>query len=384
MREKLYVVHGAGRDAVGLVQQLARPIAEVNGNVVDLRQDVMHGLFTMVMVVDLADSTLRAEQLWELIAHLAEDTGLALSVEKYQPVPRSPDRKSLLIILVGRDRPGLIARVSQQLSGYNVNIEFSRMVARAGIFLMELHVDVTQASLPLENLLALLRAEMAAVGISSMFQAEDVFTRKTRIVAFDIGSSFIDARTLEEILRQARIDREEVARLYSRERVGESVRTAARLLEGLAAEVVTRVAEATEVAPATTELVETLKIMGYKVVAITNAFDFFTEALERKAALDRCYGFRLPVNDDTRTLTGEPDPAVDPLDRRRLLGALLSARGLSEQDITVISDAGGPEPETPGIRVDFNMKVALDYLNQRVLSRDQLLGVLGSFGVPQL
>ena len=382
MREKLYVVHGAGRDAVGLVQQLTRPIAAVNGNIVDLRQDVVHGLFTVVMVVDLAESSLRADEFRALVARVAEDANLALAVDKYTPVPRSPGRRSLLIILVGRDRPGVIARISQQLSGYNVNIELSRMVARAGIFLMELHADITACALPLENLLGVVREEMRAVGISTMFQAEDVFNKKKRIVCFAIGSSLIDAATFREILRQAGIEPEAVQRLYARERVGDAVRQAARLLEGLPAEVAMRIAEATEVTPATTELVETLKIMGYKVVAITHAFDFFTEALARKAALDRCYGFRLPVNDDTRSLTGEPDPEVDPSDRRRLLAALLAAEGLSEQDITVIGDADPAGAVPPGIQVEFNMKVALDYLNQRILSRDQLLGLLGSFGVP--
>jgi predicted amino acid-binding ACT domain protein len=384
MREKLYVVHGAGRDAVGLVQQLTRPLAAVNGNLVDLRQDVVHGLFTVVMVVDLAESTLRAEQLRELIATVAEETGLALSVDKYTPVPRSPDRKSLLVILVGRDRPGIIARISRELSGYNVNIELSRMIARAGIFLMELHADITDAVLPLENLLGVLREQMRAVDISALFQAEDVFNKKKRVVCFEIGSSFIDQRTFAEILRQAGIAPETVARHYPPGPPVEVARQAARALEGLSVEVVRRIAGATRVEPATTELVETLKVMGYKVVALTGAFDFFTEALARKAGLDRCFGFRLPVNDDTRTLTGEPDAGVDPLDRRRLLGALLAAEGLTDQDVTVIGDAGVAEADPPGIRVELNMKVVLDYLNQHVLSRDQLLGLLGSFGAPRL
>jgi hypothetical protein len=124
--------------------------------------------------------------------------------------------------------------------------------------------------------------------------------------------------------------------------------------------------------------------MGYKVVVFTRAFDFFTDVLARKAALDRCYGFRLPVNDDTRALTGEPDPAVDPLDRRRLLAALLAAEGLAEPDVTVIGDVDGEDASPVGVQVEFNMKLALDFLNQRVLSRDQLLGLLGSFGVPRL
>jgi phosphoserine phosphatase/predicted amino acid-binding ACT domain protein len=336
------------------------------------------------MVVDLAASDLRAEQFRHLIARVAEDTNLTLQVEKYTPVSRSPDRKSLLIVLVGRDQPGIIARITQQLSGYHVNIEFSRMVARAGIFLMELHADVTQAALPLDNLLGVLREEMGAVGIRSMFQAEDVFNKKKRAVCFDVGTSFIDPRTLAEVLRQAGIDRDAVRRAYDPARPADAVRQAARLLEGLPVEVAARVCEATEVSPATTELVETLKVMGYKVVVFTRAFDFFTDVLARKAALDRCYGFRLPVNDDTRALTGEPDPAVDPLDRRRLLGALMAAEGLAEPDVTVIGDGDGEAAAPVGIQVEFNMKLALDFLNQRVLSRDQLLGLLGSFGVPRL
>ena len=189
MREKLYIVHGAGPDAVGLVQQVANPIAAVGGNIVDLRQDVMHGLFTLFMVVDLGGCELKAEGFRGLVAEIAEDTGLQLAVEKYHPVPRSADRKSLLIILVGRDRPGVIARISEQLRGYRVNIEFTRMVARAGVFLMELHVDITHVVLPLENLMGVLRQEMAVVGITAQFQVADVFTKKKRIVCFDLGAS---------------------------------------------------------------------------------------------------------------------------------------------------------------------------------------------------
>jgi len=384
MRERLYVVHGAGPDAVGLVQQLTRPLAAAGANVVDLRQDVLHGLFTVVMVIDLGECDLRADQLRDLLAGVAEDANLTLSVAKYSPVPRSPGLRSLLVVLVGRDRPGIIARISEQLSGYRANIEFSRMVARAGIFLMELHADITQCALPLENLLGVLRAEMGALGIRTMFQAEDVFNKRKRVVCFDLGASLIDRHTLQEILRQARIPLATLAATYPAGSAGEVARQSARMIEGLSVEVVDRIAEATEVTAATTELVETLKVMGYKVAAVTRAFDFFTATLARKAALDRCFGYRLPVNDDTRALTSEPDAAFDPADRRSVIASLLASEGLTDEDITVIEDVGASESEPPGIRVEFNMRVALDYLNQHVVSRDQLLGLLGAFGAPRL
>ena len=124
--------------------------------------------------------------------------------------------------------------------------------------------------------------------------------------------------------------------------------------------------------------------MGYKVVLNTAAFGFFTEVLVRKAALDGCYGYETLVDDDSQTLTGELSPDAEPLDRERLSSALSAREGVAVEDISIIGDdeVSGSE-ETPGIRVDFNMRILLDYVNQRILSREHLLGMLGSFGIPR-
>ena len=80
----------------------------------------------------------------------------------------------------------------------------------------------------------------------------------------------------------------------------------------------------------------------------------------------------------------QPRLAGVPLDRRRVLAGLLADEGLAESDVTVIGEEPGEGTAPVGIQVEFNMKLALDFLNQRVLSRDQLLGLLGGFGVPRL
>ncbi len=384
MREKLFVIFGAGNDAVGLVQQVTKPIAGVNGNILDLRQDVIHGLFTVFLVVDLAQCELPIDRFRELVAEIAEDTGLDLAIDKYTPVPRSSDRKNLLLILVGRDKPGIVSRISEQLSHYRVNIEFSQMIARAGVFLMELHADVTQAALPLENLISVLQQEMQAVNISTMFQSEDVFNKKKRVVCFDINTSFIAPESFAEILNQTRIEAKEIGELFPVDQPHAAVRKAGELLQGLPAEVATRVAEAIEITAPSVELIETLKIMGYKVVLNTNAMGFFTEVLVHKAALDGCYGYEPLMDDDSQTLTGELRPDAEPLDRERLASALTAREGVGAEDVCIIGDddLSGAE-ETPGIRVDFNMRILLDYVNQRILSREHLLGMLGSFGIPR-
>jgi len=239
-REKLYVVYGAGSDAVGLVQQVTRPIADARANIVDMRQDVLHGLFTLFMLVDLAESTVSPEQFRALVATIGEETGLSLAVDPYQPVPRRSDRRSLLVILVGGDKPGVIARTSALLSSYRVNIEFMRTVARAGVFLMELHADITNAALPLENLEAALIEAMRALEIRALFQSEDVFNKKKRVVCFDIGASLIAAGTLGQILGQAGIAADELRALYGPPRARASVEAAAARLEGLPTEIAKR------------------------------------------------------------------------------------------------------------------------------------------------
>lgn len=381
-RERLFVVYGAGPDAVGLVRQITAPIAAANGNVVDVRQDVMHGLFTVFLVVDLAGSELRIEQFNALVERIGEETGLTLAVDKYHPVPRRSDRKSLLLVLVGMDKPGLIARISDLLADYQVNIELTRMVARAGVFLMELHTDITQAELPLDNLTQVLSEAMRAVDIRVLFQTEDVFNKKKRVVCFELGSSLIPADTREQILRQTGIEPDQFAALYAGVNPRQAVEAATAQLEGLPTETAQRIAEAIEVTPDTVELVETLKTMGYRVVVITSALHFFAETLARKAALDACHGYRAAVNDDAQTFTGSLVSLPDPQDKRRILAAVLAQEGVSEEDVTLLSDDGGTDA-TPGIRIAFNMKAFLDLFNQRCLGRAQVLGLLGSFGVPR-
>lgn len=57
MRSMLYIVYGIGPDSVGLIGGITSPIARVGGNIVDMRQDVLHGLFTIFLVVDLRQAS---------------------------------------------------------------------------------------------------------------------------------------------------------------------------------------------------------------------------------------------------------------------------------------------------------------------------------------
>lgn len=383
MNQKLFILFGSGPDAVGLVRQITTPIAELGGNVVDLRQDVLHGLFTVFLVVDFAASEASQAEIEQLVATITAETGLDLRLDRYQPIARSAERTTLLLVLVGRDRSGIIAAVSEVLRSYQVNIELSQMIARESIFLMELLLDISRSTLPLANLQSTLQARMAALGIETLFQTRDVFNKKKRVLLFELGGSLMDAATREEILRQAGISAETFCSHFPQGDPHACLAAALARLEGLPLGVLDQLAIAIRPTSGTVELIQTLKTMGYQVALAAQAFTPVTDRLREQLDLDYCYGLAAPVDEDAMTFTGGLSAdEVATLSRQRILSDLSTRSGIAREDITLVSDKGFGESAPPGIHLVFDVRRFLDFLNQHVLSRESLLGVLGAFGPP--
>ena len=382
-KRRLYIVHGMGNDQVGLVGSITTPIAAAGGNIVDLRQDVLHGLFTIYMVVDLTDCELRIDSFQDMIKTIAEDTGLAMSVNIYHPVARNPEKKNMLMILVGRDKPGIIASVSQTLSNYKVNIEIAQNIGREDIFLMELLTDVSHCTLPLGNLKSVVTQKMNKLGITAIFQSEDVFNKKKRVILFDFVHSLIPENTVAEILQQIGLTHDDLASTVPASKTVEALSAAARKLEGLPADVIATIASGIGVEEGTTELLQTLKIMGYKIGIISNGFTPFTDALAQKLDIEHSYGVPLYIDDDSRIVNGEI--AVDEVLNRTIETIkenVAHIENVEPEDITIVSDGGQTEP--PGIRLTLDLETVLDMYNKHIISKDNMLGLVASLGIQRV
>jgi phosphoserine phosphatase len=379
--QRLYIVHGMGTDGVGLVGSITTPIAEAGGNIVDLRQDVLHGLFTLFMVVDLSHCSLRIDDFRKMVRHLGEDTGLTLSVDKYVPIPRGADKKNLLLIVLGNDKPGIIASVSKLLSKYQINIEFSQTIAREGIFLMELLTDVSRCAIPIDNLKTALQSSMAEMEMNTFFQSEDVFNKKKRTILFQIESSFMDPEMVTEIVQQTSLNASDLSGTYKTDDPRHNLNTAAKLLEGFPLDVLFSIIEKIDPTPGTVELLQTFKIMGYRVALVSSGFSPFIDFIKTRLDIDQAVGIDLPVDNDARTITGQP-VAADDKRVERIAESIVQGEGISQEEITVISDTD--TNNTPGIRLQFDLEKILDYYNQHILSKENLLGLLGSFGLVRL
>ena len=382
-KPRLYVVHGMGPDAVGLVGRITAAIAQHDGNILDLRQDVLHGLFTIYMVVDLTKSGLERSAFEAKLREIAQDTELSLSVREFQPEARSPQKMNLLMILIGKDRPGIIARSSEMLGKYHANIELAQTIGREGVFLMELLTDVSHVTIPVENLQRTIRKNMEALDIKAVFQDEHVFNKRKRILLFRVMNSFMDVRTVEEIIEQTDLRQNDFASAYAGHALLPSARSAVAKLEGVPCDTLETVLGSIRPSEGSMELIQTLKVMGYKIVLVSTGLGFFTDHLRSVLDLDYAYGIPHEVDDDARTMGA--DLVLDDLgshDVDAIITHLQRAENVDQEDITVISDDGCIEP--PGLRIQFNLEVLLECFNQRILSKQNMIGLLGSFGTPRL
>ncbi|MEJ2628324.1 MAG: hypothetical protein P8078_07200, partial [bacterium] len=311
------------------------------------------------------------------------DTGLELSVNTYHPKARNPEKKNILMILVGCDKPGIIASVSQTLGKYQANIEFTQNIARQGIFLTELLTDVSNCTLPIDNLKNIIIKKMSTMGINAIFQTKDVFIKKKRIILFDIVNSLIPANTVQEILDQTGIRKNDIKSAYSGPNIIPVLTKAAKLLEGLSDDVISTIADNLCIEAGTTELLQTLKIMGYKICIVSTGFSVFLDVITQKLGIDHSYNVELNIDHDSRLVTDEI--VVDEVAKRSMEDIkkqMVETEQIKLEDITIVCDQR--LPATPGIRIDLHLEKILDLFNKHVITKDNIIGLLGSFGKPRV
>lgn len=92
------------------------------------------------------------------------------------------DKKEFCFIsVIGRDRKGIVAKISTLLYESEVNIEDMAQKITQGYFTMTMLVDITSASLPLEGLKTALEDLGEELGLQIQIQHENIFKAMHRI-----------------------------------------------------------------------------------------------------------------------------------------------------------------------------------------------------------
>lgn len=109
-----------GPDRTGLVDALARPIAEHGGNWLESRMCRLGGQFAGLARVDIESA--RADALRSEIESISLD-GISVTVQADTSAPTESVSSTVNVELVGQDRPGLLREITGVFARHNLNVE---------------------------------------------------------------------------------------------------------------------------------------------------------------------------------------------------------------------------------------------------------------------
>ena len=115
-----------GADRTGLVESVARAVAEQGGNWLESRMCRLGGEFAGILRVEIP-----AEKKSALLAALQKISGLNVVVQPSQSVVAPTSGRQTKLEIVGSDRPGIVREITSALARANVNVEefFSEVVS---------------------------------------------------------------------------------------------------------------------------------------------------------------------------------------------------------------------------------------------------------------
>lgn len=382
------VITATGKDKPGLISEITGVIARANGNIIDIEAFSMRGLFAIFMIMDCRSITISFEILKSQLLAIGKEIGLEVIIEPYAAGRRKSGKKLVLLTTLGKDKPGILTKISSFLSQSKANIERIRMTAYGELNAMEILIDINDIRLSIEDFKKNLNKACEDVEQDVVFQTETVFRRPKRLIVFDVDGTLIDSEMIDELAKAAGVGRK-VSEITVRAMNGEidfkqALEERARLLKGLDVEVLETIAENLQITPNAEELINALKALGYKIALISGGFTHFVEKIKEKLSIDYSYANRLVIEDGK--LTGElVKPIIDAQRKAELIRKIAKKENLLMEEIVAVGDGANDRfmLQNSGLGIALYPKEILQKVADGIITKENLTGILYCLGAPE-
>jgi predicted amino acid-binding ACT domain protein len=145
--QEKFVISIMTRDRVGIIHQVSKAISELEGNIADVRQSVLCGYFTMILLASfptkvtqraierkLAEVDANSETAIEAVVRKADERVLTIS--------SAPPENTYVLTATGTDHIGIVATVSSFCVRHNINILDMSTTISSGDYVMILIIDL--------------------------------------------------------------------------------------------------------------------------------------------------------------------------------------------------------------------------------------------------
>lgn len=380
------VVTVLGKDKKGLISKVTGYFGMEKVNITDIKQSVVQGLFTMFMTIDLTTGEKDFEQLkkdLDAIARELEVTIELVPIHLYQPLESIKPRTPYVVVVLGKDRPGIVADVTSILFGLDLNIEATNLTARGDLISVKFVIDIEEKDH--DKLRTIIKSEGEKAGLDVIFQRLEAFKREKRLIVFDMDSTVTDEEVIDALAREAGVE-EEVKCITEQAMCGdldfkEALTHRVQLLKGMPVELMEAIAENLALTPGTEELLTTLKAMGYKTALISGGFTFFTDRLKERLNFDYAFANELDIDDGKLTgrLKGE---IIDAEGKGRIITELAEKENITTDNIVAVGDGANDQImiKNAGLGIAFNAKDLLKKISDGTLSKTNIIGILNVLG----
>ncbi len=177
--QEQFVLSIMTRDRVGIIYEVSKAISELGGNIADVRQSVLCGYFTMILLASfppkmtqraierkLAEVDSHSETPIEAVVRKAGDSALA----SFSPNPEN----AYVLTATGSDHIGIVATVTSFCVRHNINILDLSTTVSDGAYVMILVIDLNHCA-SIDAVRSDLQQFSAQTGLKMVLQHYDIF-----------------------------------------------------------------------------------------------------------------------------------------------------------------------------------------------------------------
>jgi glycine cleavage system transcriptional repressor len=175
----VYAISVMSKDRIGIIANISEKIKEFGGDIADIRQSVLCGYFTMILIVSFPNG-LEKELLEEKINEIYDSSNETLEItikpvlgEILIPSNSFPENTYVLTV-TGKDQIGFVASVTRFCSEKKINILDLSTTRKQDQYIMILFIDLSQSN-GIDNLRKDLKIFSQATKFEVVLQHYNIF-----------------------------------------------------------------------------------------------------------------------------------------------------------------------------------------------------------------
>lgn len=297
--------------------------------------------------------------------------------------------RNIIVTSIGKDRPGIVAGISNLLYQFNANILKTRASILGELFVMVMVVDISRITIKPEDLILKLKEKGVELGSGISVEDEEIYRKKKKLVAFDLDGTLIQMETLNELAKAAGVYEkvEKITRMAMEGKMSfkEALARRVKLLKNLPVEEMEKLKKRIEFTPGVQDLIKELKKAGFVTAIITGGFDVFAKHVAEKLGIDYVYANRLIVK--RGILTGEfKGEIVSAQSKLKALTEIAKKEGISLNECVAVGDGANDVfiLKSSGLGIGYKPKTIVKHHAKALVNGGDLRTIMAFIGGGQI